>query len=325
VADTYVEAGSEAQWDHGKCTFLDVDTAPFGVTYLKFNLGEVFQRLDRAWLEVRCSNTSSDGGTIYPVTNSSWVEGDRCGAGGTGLKWGQVDCNADNRITAADQACSSLAPDFSQPVASFGAVQAGVSSTLDVTSALQGGPGLYTLAIVNHNRDGATYRSREYSTAARRPRLILELADVPPRPVNDSCVAAKEVTATPFTDTVDTRGAGDDDADPALSCTHRGPTRSVWYHYTSPRSMIVAITTRGSDYDTSIGVFTGVCFDPVESDLTEVACEGDACDPDGGGQPSRLSFETVAGQTYHIIVNDEGASTGGMLRFQLDVKDSCIP
>jgi hypothetical protein len=144
VADTYIEVGEEAAWDHGKCAYLDVDTKPWGVAYLRFDPGIDLtkERVVSATLTLRCSNSSDNGGTIYPVTNTGWSEGDRCGAGGFGLKWGEVDCNRDGKITVADEACfSPFLPVFSRPITTLGNVSSGQSYTRDVTLAFGRGRG----------------------------------------------------------------------------------------------------------------------------------------------------------------------------------------
>jgi hypothetical protein len=82
----------------------------------------------------------------------------------------QVDTNGDRRLTSADT--SPWVPDFTRPIATLGAVQAGQTVTLNVTAALQAGPGLYTLALANADLNGAFYGSRQ-ATAALRPQLRL--------------------------------------------------------------------------------------------------------------------------------------------------------
>jgi hypothetical protein len=176
LADTYVTTGTEASTDHGTCTTLETDLSPVSVSYLKFDLRSVPGPVARATLELTCTNGSADGGTIYPVADSSWLEGTRCDGSGTGLRWAQVDCNRDGRVDAADAgpACP-YAPDLARPIAVLGPVTAGVRVSVDVTAAFQSGPGLYTLAVRNASTDGADYASRENGTTSRRPRLRLEL------------------------------------------------------------------------------------------------------------------------------------------------------
>jgi hypothetical protein len=176
IADTYVEAGTEATWDHGGAPHMDVDTKPFGITYLKFDLTGVTTPVWRATLTLGCSNASPDGGTVYPVPDPSWIEGtgngvDATSAGGLGLKWIDIDTNADGKVTADD--ASPYVPDLTRPLASFGVVASGQSYTVDVTAGITG-PGLHSFAVRSGNSDGATYRSRQYGTVAVRPRLRLE-------------------------------------------------------------------------------------------------------------------------------------------------------
>src|SRR5437899_1743796 len=64
-------------------------------------------------------------------------------------------------------------PDFAAPAAVLGAVVAGKSVTVDVTSAFQSGPGLYSLAITSANTNGAVYASRESQDTTQRPHLHL--------------------------------------------------------------------------------------------------------------------------------------------------------
>jgi hypothetical protein len=336
--DTYIEAGEEATWDHAACTYFDLDTKPWGVSYLMFPGIDDPRRVRSATLTLRCSNSSNDGGTIYPVSTFVpffWLAGGCGPGGGSALRWDDVDCNGDGKITAADQACSALAPDFSRPIATFGSVKSGVSYTRDVTAAVQAlplGADFFTVAIANNSSDGATYRSKEYATEAYRPRLVLDLEDLPPRPSNDVCVPDPDlgggptvITSTPFSDIVDTRSATFDDGDPDLSCSgYRSGFRSVWYVYTPPTDGILAVTTRGSDYDTGVAVFTGVCDRTLTSTLHEVACDGDACDGPSGGQPARLSFPALGGVTYWIMVIDEsGSAVGGSLHFALHFNE-CV-
>ena len=128
-----------------------------------------------AALALHCTNASLDGGTVYPVADSTWIEGagngiDASGSSGNGLKWVDVDTNGDRKVDGAD--ASPYVPDFSRPIVSVGGVGK-TQVTLDVTAALQGGPGVYTLAIRNDMSDGVTFASREHPNLVRRPALTL--------------------------------------------------------------------------------------------------------------------------------------------------------
>jgi hypothetical protein len=182
AADTYVEAGTQGTWDHGIADHLDVDLSPAGVSYLKFDLSNVTAPVLSATLTLFCSNAAADGGTIYRVADTSWIEGTQTGASsgsaaGPGLTWNAVDTNGDGALTAAD--ASPYVPDFATPLASLGRVVAAQAVTVDLTAAFQGGPGVYALAIRNADTNGATYSSREHATATQRPVLHLTLGGTP--------------------------------------------------------------------------------------------------------------------------------------------------
>jgi cysteine-rich repeat protein len=180
VADTHIQEGEEATWDHGKARKLVIedDDDPRAILYLKFDLSNVTARITRARLRLFCTSDSPDGGTVYPVGDSRWVEGvhdgdDEESAFGPGLKWIDVDSDGDGDIGAAER--SPYAPDFATPVAVLGAVTEEISYTLDVTAVFQAGVGLYTLAMANEDNDSAKYASREHRTASERPLVFLEL------------------------------------------------------------------------------------------------------------------------------------------------------
>jgi cysteine-rich repeat protein len=177
IADTYIEAKGEARWDHGASDHLDADADPAGITYLKFDLRDVATPIRRATLVLFCTNASREGGTLYPVPDSSWIEGTARGvsdssAAGPGLKWTDVDTNDDDTIDGDDT--SPFVPNESRPLAIIGPVVAGQSYRVDVTAAFQSGPALYTLAIRSPTANGTTYSSRENSDPTERPLLLLE-------------------------------------------------------------------------------------------------------------------------------------------------------
>src|SRR5437867_12756819 len=160
AADTFVEAGTQATWDHGLADHLQVDHSPVDVTYLKFDLFAVAAPVTRATLTLFCTDGSSDGGTVYPVAAPGWVEGTHKGgtsnsANGPGLKWADLDTNADGTLDAADT--SPFLPDVTQPLAALGSVIAGRPVTVDVTAAFQSGPGLYSLAFASAIANDAVY------------------------------------------------------------------------------------------------------------------------------------------------------------------------
>lgn len=169
VADTYIEAGENADADHGASRRLETDARPAGVTYLEFDLSHVSAPIAHARLFLSVTNSSHDGGRVYRV----YDEGG--GASLAGLRWGDVDRNGDGRLDVDDG--STLAPEPGLAVATLGAVKARRRIAIDVTAAFTDGPGMYTLAIASESSDGVTFRSRE--SRGGRPLLRLYRAAAP--------------------------------------------------------------------------------------------------------------------------------------------------
>jgi hypothetical protein len=313
VADTYIEAGREATWDHGASDHLDVDTSPFGITYLKFDLGAVAGSIERALLTLHCTNPSGDGGTIYPVLDSSWIEGDRRGtgkgsAGGPGLKWNDVDTNRSGGIGRRDR--SPYKPDFSRPLATLGPVGAGQAVTVDVTAAF-GGSGLVSLAIRNGRENGATYWSREHPIASERPVLRITRRGDPTSTTTTTLPTAaacdRPTIVPPEGGTIAGTLAGTSTL--AGSCGASADSPEQVFVWTPTSSGMATIETCGgsTDFDTVLYLRRGSCRDGGE-----VACNDDGCDLGTGGARlgSRLTAAVTAGETYHLVVDGFAGAAG---------------
>jgi PKD repeat protein len=79
---------------------------------------------------------------------------------------------------------------------------------------------------------------------------------------------------------------------------------SVWWTWRAPVSGILNVSTAGSDFDTTLGVYEGSCV----SNLSLVAFNDDA-DPGNGVLTSFLSFDVESNQTYQICVDGVAADT----------------
>ncbi|MHB8520025.1 MAG: hypothetical protein ACYDH9_04640 [Limisphaerales bacterium] len=82
--------------------------------------------------------------------------------------------------------------------------------------------------------------------------------------------------------------------------------RSVWWSWTAPRSATYRITTRGSDFDTLLGVYTGSTL----AGLAEVVSNDD--DPTMYPQ-STVTLDAVAGVTYQIAVDGYDGAAGRVI------------
>lgn len=118
-------------------------------------------------------------------------------------------------------------------------------------------------------------------------------------PSNDDIEDATVVGSLPFTDNTNTAEATTQSGDP--DCV--GNDHTVWYRFTPTENLNVNANTFGSDYDTSLSVYTG-----SPGDLTQIACNDDA-----GSLQSSVTFEAVAGETYFIMVGAFEDSPGGEL------------
>jgi hypothetical protein len=172
AADTYIES-RKGKENHGAAAELKVDASPMEVTYLKFDLSAV-PSVRRATLELHVTNKSPDAGQVYRIPDSAWREGsgndvDVTTDKGPGLNWDEVDTDTDKVLDAGD--ASPLVPEPDEMIGKIGAVHTGETVRVNVTQALQGGPGVYTLAIMSGSSNGARFASREYPRASWRPAL----------------------------------------------------------------------------------------------------------------------------------------------------------
>lgn len=121
---------------------------------------------------------------------------------------------------------------------------------------------------------------------------------------NDDIDAATPITALPFSDGPwDTTGATTDTEPPDPACSgSAGP--SVWYRLTLPADTPVEIDTQGSDYDTTLSIYTR----SRKGALTELGCNDDYF-----GLQSRLRFSAVHGTTYFVMVGAYDGGPGGTL------------
>ena len=86
---------------------------------------------------------------------------------------------------------------------------------------------------------------------------------------------------------------------------HAGATggTSLWWVWTAPSNVAVALDTFGSDFDTLLAVYVG----PDVSNLAAVVSNDQA-----GGDQSRVTFDAVSGTVYRIAVDGYGGATGAI-------------
>jgi hypothetical protein len=120
-----------------------------------------------------------------------------------------------------------------------------------------------------------------------------------PPPANDDIDNATVVGGLPFTDSISTADATTAGDDP--SCNGNG--HSVWYSFTPTRDLPVKADTSGSDYATSLSVYTG-----SRGALSQIAC---------ASAPAQVSFNASANTTYFFMVASAAGGPGGTLVFNV--------
>ena len=122
-------------------------------------------------------------------------------------------------------------------------------------------------------------------------------------PANDNFVNAQSLAGTtPVSVSGTNAGATRETGEPVIVAGVAGG-RSIWYSFTPDSSGDYTVTTRGSDFHTLLGIFTG---DTV-STLTAVAAE------DSGPEDlttSALTFTALRGVTYFIAVDGVNGAAG---------------
>jgi hypothetical protein len=126
-----------------------------------------------------------------------------------------------------------------------------------------------------------------------------------PGPANDDFDNATVIPGLPFADQVDTRSATTAIDDP--DCHGRGPT--VWYVFVPAQNMRVEANTFGSNYDTTLSVYTG----------SRGALSQWGCNDDTDGLQSQVIFDAIAGEAYFFMVGAWANGPGGDLTFSVNV------
>jgi hypothetical protein len=137
--------------------------------------------------------------------------------------------------------------------------------------------------------------------------LTFNVSGSPP-PANDNFSSATQISALPFSDTVDTTDATVEPGEPTSSCPGAGPpVGSVWYSLTPATSESVTASSQSSFFS-ELAAYTGASV----GHLTPIGCTTSGF---GGG----LAIHVDAGTTYYFQAARDGAGPGGQLTFTIDV------
>ncbi len=136
----------------------------------------------------------------------------------------------------------------------------------------------------------------------------------PPPPANDACADATIIQTLPFEDVVQTNSATTAPDEPIQSCGPPSSSNSVWYRLQAPTAGTLVVSTSGSDYDTVLSAYTGVCGGPTEI----------ACNDDFQSLQSRITVPVQAGEELLLKITDFGSADGGG-RLVLNVAPAPVP
>jgi subtilisin-like proprotein convertase family protein len=117
------------------------------------------------------------------------------------------------------------------------------------------------------------------------------------QPVNDLCADATLVTCG--TTLSGTNVAATGTGQPTTSCTTTPGNFGVWYKYVGTGDIVTAATCLTASFDSKINVYSGSCG--------ALVCIGG--NDDGCGARSTVTFTTLVGTDYYILVTGFGSAT----------------
>jgi hypothetical protein len=123
-------------------------------------------------------------------------------------------------------------------------------------------------------------------------------------PVNDNF--ANRITIVGATRTVLGSNAGANKETNEPNHANQPGGKSVWWTWTPPASGTYSITTRGSGFDTLVGIYTGSTL----ATLTKVASDDDGPNMD---TESLVTFDAVGGTVYQVAVDGYGGDAGNIV------------
>jgi hypothetical protein len=124
----------------------------------------------------------------------------------------------------------------------------------------------------------------------------------PSAPANDAFAAATTLSGASGKATGTNVGATKETGEP----NHAGNVggKSIWYTWTATASGTITVDTIGSDFDTTVGVYTGGSVGA----LTTLAGDDDSA----GSAKSRVSLAVTSGVTYRVAIDGYSGASGNV-------------
>jgi M6 family metalloprotease-like protein len=158
---------------------------------------------------------------------------------------------------------------------------------------------------------GTTYRIAVGDAGGLRENTFTLALNSPP-PANDDFANAQVLSGFSASANGRNLGATLQSGDPT-TVGSQSTSHTVWYSWTAPFSGAVEMNTCTSDFDTLLGVYTGIAL----GSLTEVAANDDGC-----STGSKVTFNSTKDTTYQILVDGFNGNQG---TFTLEVIDKAPP
>ena len=140
------------------------------------------------------------------------------------------------------------------------------------------------------------------SAPDKKPAELAVTLPLRPPPANDAFAKRLPLAGPSASATGTSEGATREAGEPVHAGRDGGA--SVWWTWTAPASGKAVVTTRGSSFDTLLGVYTGASFDQ----FTRIAQDDDS----GGNTTSAVAFNAFAGTAYAIAVDGYRGAAGAV-------------
>ena len=206
---------------------------------------------------------------------------------------------------------------FSVAVIASGAAPLAYQWSLDGTPILNATESVYSV-VAAATTDAGSYTvaiSNAIDSVVSKPAFV-SVGLVGLVPANDLFANAEALPGTSWAITGTNVRATGETGEP----DHAGisaPLASVWYQWTAPSSGTFSLNTFGSDYDTTLAVYTG-------SNVGSLIAQ--ASNDDTGGVQSSVSVLVSTGATYRIAVDGWHARKGQVvLNYTFTPADSALP
>ena len=189
-------------------------------------------------------------------------------------------------------------------------------STFDTTLAAYTGNEVDQLVLVAENDDasgsqseisfiatpGASYKIQVNGSGASTGDIKLNYPEAAhPNPPNDD-FSNRISLPLGTTSTAGTNQGATQEAGEPVNPAGAGP-QTVWWEWVAASDAEATITTTGSNFDTTLAVYSGTGLDS----LVLLASNNDS-----GGQQSSVTFTPVLGQPYQVQVSGSGSATGSV-------------